>query len=87
MTLHTRNNLLSGSALCIVVVSIFWAAALFPTRWGIRLVLGGGLLVPAAGAVLAVLGFAGAGRLRRWAVGSAAANAAYCAAYWAFILA
>jgi hypothetical protein len=82
-----QRNLVFGSALCIVVVSMFWAAALFPTRWGIRLVLGGGLLVPATGAVLAVLGFAGAARPRRWAVGSAAANVAYCMAYWAFILA
>jgi hypothetical protein len=84
------RNLLVGSAICIAVVTVFWVVGMWPSllgRFGVKLLAGGGLIVPAAGAVLAVLGFSGAGRLKRWAVGLAAVNVACCAAYWAFILA
>ena len=89
MPIAMWRNLLSGSAICVAIVSGFWVAGIWPggaTRWGVRLLVGGGLLVPATGAILAVLSFSGAGRLKRWAVASAAANTAYCAAYWMFIL-
>lgn len=84
-----RRNLLSGSAICVVIVSTFWAVGLWPGstgRLGVKLLLGGGLIIPATGAILAVLGFSGAGQRKRWAVGLAVANAAFCAAYWTFIL-
>jgi hypothetical protein len=84
-----HRNLLIGSTICIVLVSLAWAAAMWPSllgRTGAKLLLGGGLIVPAAGAILAVLSFSAAGRLRPWAVASAAANVVYCAAYWVFVL-
>jgi hypothetical protein len=84
------RNLLVGSAICVVVVTFFWIFGIWPSllgRFGVKLLAGGGLIVPAAGAVLSVLSFSRAGRLKRWAVGLAAVNVAYCAAYFAFILA
>ena len=86
---HVHANLLSGSAICVVIVSGFWAALLLPgfsSGWGTRLLLAGGLIVPVLGAVLAVLSYSGAGKLRRWVVAAAAANVAFLAAYWIFVL-
>jgi hypothetical protein len=84
-----QRNFLSGSAICIAIVSCFWLAGVWPSalgRLGVKLLLGGGLLVPVTGAILAVLGFPAAGRRKSWAVALAAVNVVYCAAYWVYVL-
>jgi hypothetical protein len=84
-----HRNLLSGSMICIALAAFFWIVGYWPTllgAWGVKLLLGGGLVVPVTGAILAVLGFSGAGVCKRCAVAAAAINVVFCAAYWSFIL-
>ena len=84
-----QRNLLLGALICIAVATIFWVVGYWPYllgRLGVKLLLGGGLIVPVAGAILAVLSFSGAERMKPWAVAAPAVNLAYCAAYWLFVL-